>query len=268
MERLLQKPFTDIKRIGNIRNSLIEAYADGDKGRIKNAALMAQKYVDEGGDFEHIDDALENYDGNDAKKLADMYLLRLLHDRHCDDDNDKEYIATGITRKMRIFHTIKCCGKEFTSDEWHEYCRETRIDSSKRIITTIGKYDFNDFDICLNPSTLSLIVSHGATGYEVMLKWCDCGNGLWTYGLNYSCGSGGGGFGCSWVDTQNTANPHMKGYPSEKDCILACCDAAISCIEHMVDKDESKVKRLIEMIKEHKKSIKRPVPIQLELFDF
>lgn len=96
MERMLQKPFTDPNRSVIIQQSLIRAYESGSRDEIYAAAKEAQKYVDEGGDWMQVfDDSLEDYQGLEPEKLADMYLLRLLRDRHCDDDSNQEYINTG-----------------------------------------------------------------------------------------------------------------------------------------------------------------------------
>ena len=269
MERLTQKPFVDKKRIDEIRCILKNAYCRQDNEAIKKAALMAQQYVDEGGDdYKELPDDLEDYNGCAGNMLADQYILRLMRDRHCDNDDDQEYIRTGLKREMVIKHTIRCCGKEFTAKEWSDYCTESYKDPSKRIVTSIGKYDFNEHDICLNPTVMSLVVSHGGYGYEVTLKWCDCGNGLWSYGLSYNCGTGGGGFGCSFADVTDDPKSYRYGYRSEKECIIACCDAAISRIESSGHENEAKTKKLIEMVKDYKKSIGRPAPVQLSLFDF
>jgi hypothetical protein len=96
MERMLQKPFTDPNRSVIIQQALVRAYESGCRDEIYAAAKEAQKYVDEGGDWMQVfDDSLEDYQGSSPEKLADMYLLRLLRDRHCDDDENQEYITTG-----------------------------------------------------------------------------------------------------------------------------------------------------------------------------
>lgn len=98
MEKFLQKPFTDANRSVCIEQALIRAYEAKDREAIKQAALEAQKYVDEGGDFDdwQFDDSIEDYNGNDAKMLTEKYLVRLLHDRTMDGgDVDQDYIRTG-----------------------------------------------------------------------------------------------------------------------------------------------------------------------------
>lgn len=97
MEKFLQKPFTDANRSVCIKQALIRAYEAKDREAIKQAALEAQRYVDEGGDFDdwQFDDSIEDYIGDNAEMLTEKYLVRLLHDRHLDDDIDKDYINTG-----------------------------------------------------------------------------------------------------------------------------------------------------------------------------
>lgn len=96
MEKFLQKPFTDANRSVCIEQALIRAYEAKDREAIKQAALEAQEYVDEGGDFmTNYDDSLWDYQGDNSEQLAGKYLLHLLRDRHCDNDDDQDYIRTG-----------------------------------------------------------------------------------------------------------------------------------------------------------------------------
>lgn len=265
MEEIIKTHFVDVERSKNVRLALTKAYASNDANGLKNAVLDAQKYADEGGDFEdwRFGDDIEDYNGDDADMLAEKYLVRLLHDRTIEDDDDPEYIDTGIPYEKRIKHTIRCIGKSFTSDEWSQYCNESRIDPAKRIVTTIGKYIFNDCDVCLNPTVMSLVISHGSNAYECMLEWCDCGNGIWSCGLRCTVGNGGLYGGCSWTD--RTTEP-LKGYHSEREAKVAACDHAISYIESTTGVDNNKRDRLLAIVKDFKKSISKPV--QLSLFEF
>ena len=96
IDDILQERLMDSDRLGMIRLALTRAYERCDKDAIAKAAHAAQKYIDEGGDdYKYIDDELEDYRGYDAEKLTDMYILRLMRDRYCDDDADQEYIKTG-----------------------------------------------------------------------------------------------------------------------------------------------------------------------------
>ena len=162
-----------------------------------------------------------------------------------------------------IFHSIRSCGREFTSEEWGEYCRQSRDDDALRIRTQIGKYLFNDCDVCLNPEVMSLVVDKKSYGYYVMLKWCDCGNGVWTYGMDYAYGNGGGGGGCSYATPEDG---RRWSRPSEREAKIAACDDAINTLERNGRKDDKKLTRLIALVTDYKKSIGRPQPIQLELF--
>lgn len=145
------------------------------------------------------------------------------------------------------------------------------MDDSKSIRTKIGKYTFNDCDICLNPETLTIQSKGGAWGYNVTLKWADCGNGLWAFGLDYNFGTGGGCYGVSWTDH---SEGNTKGYPSELECKMAAADEAIEMLKQQANwnpADTSRrnnVNRLILMVEEWRESLqpKKPKYIQLDLF--
>lgn len=168
------------------------------------------------------------------------------------------------------FHRIRHLNKVFNDDEWADYCRECREDDSKRIRTTIGKYTFNDCDICLNPDTERIESKGGVWGYYVVIKWAECGNGLWSYGLDYSTGTGGGGFGVSWADLlyQDDVKWHWNcGYPSERECKAAASEKAIVYLQRALRyHDGQQVRRLIAMVEDYHKSLTRPQVVQLELF--
>lgn len=173
----------------------------------------------------------------------------------------------------KVHHRIKHLNRNFTFEEWCEYCNASHIDDSKRIRTKIGKYTFNDCDICLNPETLTIQSKGGSFGYYVTFKWADCGNGLWAFGLDYSTGTGGGGFGVSWADPNEDKN-WLKGYPSELECKLAMADTALRYLNKQANWNPAdttrriNTNRLIQMVEEWKETliVHKPKYVQLELF--
>lgn len=168
-----------------------------------------------------------------------------------------------------IFHECRSAGRTFTRDEWADYCRESRFDDGKRIRTQIGKYLFNDCDICLNPEVMTLQVkAKNSFEFYVMIEWADCGNGLWSYGLKYADSNGGGGFGVAFADRQGDGNDWRHGYPTEQECKRKACECALHRLEHSGEKDKAEVKRLMQMVRDYMKSLGRPQPVQLELFTF
>ena len=165
-----------------------------------------------------------------------------------------------------VWHEIRSARMLFTQEEWSDYLRRCHADPAERIVTRIGKYDFNDNDICLNPEVYTLKVgTKDGYGYDVTFKWADCGNGVWQYGLDYSTGTGGGGFGVRYTEP-NEDRDWLKGYPSEKECLMAACDHALEYINHSLHEKEAKTQRLKEMVREYKKSLLRPQVVQLSLF--
>lgn len=120
--------FVDSERVEAIRGALLKAYHDNDHTAIVNAAQEAQRYVDEGGDFPgDYDEDLEDYDGSDWIMLTNKYILRLLHDRYCDTDDDQCYIATGLPKSMRM-----TASEEIQIIELHEQFKELDRQQSQR----------------------------------------------------------------------------------------------------------------------------------------
>ena len=145
-----------------------------------------------------------------------------------------------------------------------------RHDETKQIFNQFGKYVFNDHDICINADKVRLDVKDGSFGYYVHIKYAECGNGIWVFGLDYSTGTGGGGFGAAWSDNVGDPKTWHSGYPSERDCLLAACDKAMKYLNNAYDvKQDNRgilIGKLKDMVTEYKKSLTRPKIVQLELF--
>ena len=96
------KPFVEYRGIisGAVFNRLADGYERGDKEAIQKAVNEIQKII-ENEDLLPFDDSIdwdeaEYYEGDDPKILAYQYAVRAAHDRFLDDDEDQEYIKTGI----------------------------------------------------------------------------------------------------------------------------------------------------------------------------
>lgn len=95
----------DAVRIGNARYALAEGYRRRDKAIIAKAAHDIREYVDEGlDDTDVYCEAVDDYTGRDAMMLARQYICHVFLDRYLDDDEDQEYIATGLKPYMRRWH--------------------------------------------------------------------------------------------------------------------------------------------------------------------
>lgn len=148
-----------------------------------------------------------------------------------------------------------------TNEEWGEYCKRSRDDDAARIRTTFGKYTFNDCDVCLNPDVLTIGVSNKSYVYA-RIKWCECGNGIWSYGIDYSTGSGGGGHGASYCD--KIGEGYGCGCASEKEAKLRACRSILKSLGGGWDKNN--VEQLRQMVEDYMKTLERPQVVQLELF--
>ena len=163
-----------------------------------------------------------------------------------------------------IHHRIRHLNRTFTYDEWSEYCERSRIDESQRIYTTIGKYTWNDYDVCMNPETWTIATKTGAYGYFVTIYWAECGNGVWAFGYSYNLGTEGGSCGVSWADKPDI-KVWNKGFESEKECQRYALRYILTRIIP-TGKNNEKVIRLRALIQEELDKLQKPQYIQLELF--
>ena len=164
-----------------------------------------------------------------------------------------------------IIHTIRHLKKTFTSDEWAEYCAQCRENPSARIVTSIGKYKFNDCDVCLNPDTDAVKIKGGAYGYSAEIKFAHCGNGVWAFGYDINTGTAGSSSGVSWADKSDLSKWN-KGFESERECKKYAWRYILTRLQP--NKDKSKlIERLYQEVEKKYKENSRPQIVQLELFD-
>ena len=168
--------------------------------------------------------------------------------------------------QAEIFHECRSAGIKFTQSEWHDYLNAVNKGERERIQSTFGRYTFNDHDICLTPDKQEIAVVTGAYGYSIELSWAECGNGLWSFGLTYNLGTGGGGYGVAWADITGNDKSWRNGYPSEKEFKVAGWNKALEYIGHEKSGNATQRAKLRLMIQDELKSLTRPKITQLELF--
>lgn len=96
------EPKIDVERSRKVVSDLAAAYASGDPAAIQQAADALKAYVDEGGEFEgYYQEEVDDYEGTDPQMLADQYKTHVLLDHYLDDDENQEYIRTGLKPSMR-----------------------------------------------------------------------------------------------------------------------------------------------------------------------
>ena len=99
---VIPTPKIDNSHYQAIRQNLIDAYASKDKAAIQSAVIAIQAYVDEGLDSDGVySEEVDDYEGDDPTMLADQYMIHVFQDRYLDDDEDQEYIKTGLKPNMR-----------------------------------------------------------------------------------------------------------------------------------------------------------------------
>lgn len=104
------KPFSEYRGIVSSAaiNRLADGYKSGDKEAIQQAVNHIQKLIKEEIDIS-IDDweTVEDYEGEDPVLLAQQYVVRANHDRYLDNDEDQEYIRTGIKHPLTLSDMVE-----------------------------------------------------------------------------------------------------------------------------------------------------------------
>lgn len=162
-----------------------------------------------------------------------------------------------------MFHKIRHLNKSFTYEEWSQYQEECRTGKREPIQTTIGKYVWNENDICLNPNEWELVTKAGGYGYFVIIKWAECGNGVFAFGYRYNAGTEGGSCGVSWADKADI-KVWNKGFESEKECKRYALRYVLTRI--LPKKDNHEVMKLRAKVQEELDKLQKPQWVQLELF--
>ena len=163
-----------------------------------------------------------------------------------------------------VCHTIRHLKRTFNREEWAEYCAQCRENPSARIVTSIGKYKFNDCDVCLNPDTDAVEIKGGAYGYSAEIKFAHCGNGVWAFGYDINTGTAGSSSGVSWADKQNLSKWN-KAFESERECKKYAWRYILTRLQPNKDKNKM-IARLYDEVEKKYKQYSRPQIVQLELF--
>jgi len=138
-----------------------------------------------------------------------------------------------------IFYHCKAIGKEFTRQEWFDYCSKHRNDNNVIVASYLG-FDWNINDVCLNPNVpCQYKDTSGRYNYEIRTAQCPCG--AWVAGVRYSIGDGGGSCGC-WFVTDPA-----DGYPTEKAAVNDKLNAVKKRLEYE-DKNNTGVKKMLAAV--------------------
>lgn len=100
---ILKEPFVDEERATALKQAMQKAYATGDAAAIQQAVDDIQVYIEAGGDFEGgYRDEVWDYEGNNPELMTDQYINHAMLNTYLEDDEDQEYIATGLRADMRM----------------------------------------------------------------------------------------------------------------------------------------------------------------------
>jgi len=217
-EGVIPRPKIDNPRFKAIRQNLVDALSlfldtNTNATDVWAAAKAIRDYVDEGldidldtNDDENLADWAFDYDGNDPEKLADQYIGRVYFDRYLDDDEDQEYIRSGILASMRNDNKF------------------------------INGFEANENGVCINPHTIGEHKEKNNINVGFTIETAETDKG-WVGGI--SCGHSTGGWG-----NPVCAGINERYFETEKECQAYWAQQIIDYFAHDGKKD-SKVKKYI-----------------------
>lgn len=127
----------------------------------------------------------------------------------------------------RIHHRCRCLDRNFTFEEWSQYLRENPI---REAVLTVGTFQFNISDVCLNPNR-PVRIEKNRNYLEI--RTAQSSNGRWDYGIDLGLYTEGRHCGAVFIDDPD------EGFSTEKEAIYDC----------LVD-TEKKVQEKIEQLEQ------------------
>lgn len=101
-------------------------------------------------------------------------------------------------RKTKYFTRTKCLNREWTSEEWSEFCKKSWEDpEAYRVATEYNGFEYNYSDICLNPEVA--FEWRGKKGCLVKITLSKSPDG-WSFGKDTQLGTYGSCHGCRYVE--------------------------------------------------------------------
>lgn len=162
----------------------------------------------------------------------------------------------------RIHHRCHCLGRDFTFQEWIEYCKDKAHDSAE-IVFRFGDFGFNVHDVCMTPHVpVKLTVD---SRFYLQVRTAQSPNGRWTVGNNYGLGTGGGSCPVAFTDRDDA------GFPTEREAVADMLQRFMEACKRELartglEEDElrrANIKRLMKLVDD---AIERWDPRQLTLF--
>ena len=112
---------------------------------------------------------------------------------------------------MEDYHHIsRCTGKKFSFEEWCEYCdsHETSEPAAE-----FNGFEFNIFDVCLNPNTPIKITDK--KGFYVEIRTAQSENNRWSYGCSYDLIWESRSSPCIFIDDNSD-----KSFSTEREAVI------------------------------------------------
>lgn len=123
----------------------------------------------------------------------------------------------------RIHHRCRCLDRNFTSEEWSQYLRENPI---REAVLTVGAFQFNISDVCLNPNR-PVRIEKNRNYLEI--RTAQSSNGRWDYGLDLGLYTEVRHFGATFIDDPD------EGFPTEKEAVYDCLVETETAVQKKIE---------------------------------
>lgn len=124
-----------------------------------------------------------------------------------------------------IVHVCAALGKQFSLREWRRYTEINGWDNSDKVVASINGFNFNIYDVCLNPK---IPVEWNDDKHNFFrVKLCQLRDGRWNYGYDYWFIDGGGSVGASYPKKAE------RGFSTEKDAVYNCFEVFFDEIQRI-----------------------------------
>lgn len=163
-----------------------------------------------------------------------------------------------------IQHSCKCLGRNFTTDEWHEYLYK-HPDSHSEPVFQFEGYEYNINDVCLNPH-IPVKIEHG--GCKVSIMTAEMPSGVWRHGMTCDLYTSYRTYGVFFCHARDCACTEREAvYTALRECERMTLDELDHLKNSSVDGAETKRPDVRSFLKKVQHYIDMYNPDQLTLFE-
>lgn len=140
------------------------------------------------------------------------------------ESKTRKHIRRYMLRQSRIVHECQALNKSYSLKEWRKYIEINGWKNSDKVVASINGFDYNIFDMCLNPK---IPVEWDDGKYNrFRVELCQLRDGRWNYGFSYWFIDGGKIHGACYPKDHN-------GFVSEKEAVYECLEIFVKELQRI-----------------------------------